>query len=134
MDEEDHEALVNLFTTIGKKIDKPGARDFMRVCFKKIDTFIRDQRLSSRTRFMYQDLVDVRAHNWKPRRKEEKAKTLDEIRQDAAREEAQQAQQSAQGGNYRNDNRGGGGGGGRGSSRDDHRRDDHRRDDRHGGS
>jgi translation initiation factor 4G len=68
---------------------------------------------------MYKDLIDLRYNNWVPRRKEEKAKTLDEIREDVEREERLEAQQAQQqNNNYRggrNDyggNRGGGGGGG----------------------
>mgnify|MGYP000671355089 CR=1 FL=1 len=49
---------------------------------------------------MYKDLLDLRSNNWVPRRKVEKAKTLEEIRKDVEREERLQAQQSQQN-NYR---------------------------------
>jgi len=109
MDEEDHEAICSMFTTIGSTIDKPPAADFMKVCFTKIEQLSTTKTLPSRSRFMYKDLLDLRKNNWVPRRKEEKAKTLEEIRKDVEREEKIQAQQSQQ--NYRNDNRRGGGGG-----------------------
>eukprot|EP00980_Cylindrotheca_fusiformis_P021277 scaffold8194_cov118-Cylindrotheca_fusiformis.AAC.8 len=107
MDEEDHEAICSMFSTIGSTIDKPPAADFMKVSFDKISRLSKDKALPSRSRFMYKDLLDLRANNWVPRRKVEKAKTLEEIRKDVEREEKQQAQQSQQN-NYR-----GGGGGGR---------------------
>jgi len=112
MDEEDHEALCNLFKTIGKTIDNPKAQPYMRIYFGKIDTLSDDNTLSSRSRFMYKDLIEMRTKGWKLRREVETAKTLDEIRKDAERDERKQQQQSAQGGGY-----GGRGGGGRGGGR-----------------
>merc|ERR1711971_634691 len=82
----------------------------MSVCFNKMDRFSNDKSLVSRIRFMYKDLIELRSNNWVPRRKQEKAKTLDEIRKDVEREERIQAQQSQQYGS-------GGGRGGRGNNR-----------------
>ena len=53
MDEEDHEALCNLFTTIGKTIDNPKAQPYMRIYFNKISVLSDNKKLSSRSRFMY---------------------------------------------------------------------------------
>lgn len=132
MDEEDHEAICNMFTTIGKMIDGPPAADFMKVCFVKINQLSTNKSLPARSRFMYKDLLDLRSNDWVPRRKVEKAKTIEEIRKDFEREERQQAQESAAananqgGGNYRGNNRtdyygGRGGGGGRGDYRSNNR-------------
>ena len=111
MDEEDHEAICNMFSTIGSTIDKSPAADFMKVCFGKITKLSIHKDLPSRSRFMYKDLLDLRANKWVPRRKVEKAKTIDEIRKDFEREEKRQAQKSAQqnfrGGGGRRDNKGG---------------------------
>ena len=96
MDEEDHEAICNMFATIGSTLDKPSAAEFMKVCFQKIDRLCHDENLPSRSRFMYKDLIDLRSNNWIPRRKEEKAKTIAEIREDVEAEERRQAQLSAQ--------------------------------------
>jgi len=116
MDEEDHEALCSIFTTIGSTIDKPAAARFMNLCFSKIEKLSTDKALPSRSRFMYKDLLDLRANNWVPRRKVEKAKTLEEIRKDVEREERRQAQQRGGGGrggggDYRQSMGGRGGGG-----------------------
>ena len=94
MDEEDHEAICSMFGTIGSTIDKPPAADFIKLCFDKITRLSTDPALPSRSRFMYKDLLELRQNQWVPRRKEEKAKTLEEIRKDVEREERRQAQQA----------------------------------------
>ena len=96
MDEEDHEAICNMFATIGSTIDKPPAAEFMKVCFLKIESLSQDDILPSRSKFMYKDVIDLRSNHWIPRRKEEKAKTIAEIREDVEAEERRQAQSSAQ--------------------------------------
>ena len=122
MDEEDHEALINLFKTIGEKIDNRKAQPHMKVYFNNIKKLSDDTTLSSRLRFAYGDLIDMRANGWKLRREVETAKSLDEIRKDAEREERMAQMQSQQGGggdrgNPRYDSRGPDGGrGGRWSS------------------
>lgn len=122
MDEEDHEAICNMFMTIGQTIDRLNTEGFMKVCFAKIQKLSNAKTLPARSRFMYKDLLDLRSNNWVPRRKEEKAKTIAEIRKDVEREERQQAQENAaanQGGYRGNNNYGGGGrGGGRGGGGD----------------
>jgi translation initiation factor 4G len=111
LDEEDHEALCSMFSTIGKTIDTPEAADFMDVCFTKIERFSDDKAQNSRSRFMYKDLIELRKNSWEPRRKQEKAKTLEEIRKDVEREELLHAQESQKFAPGR-----GGGRGGRGSN------------------
>ena len=98
IDEEDHEAICNMFTTIGSTIDKPAASELMEVCFTKISSLSVDTELPSRSRFMYKDLLELRANSWVPRRKVEKAKTLEEIRKDVEREERRQAMAGRGGG------------------------------------
>ena len=95
MDEEDHEAIRNIFTMIEPTIDKLPEKDFMDVYFTKIKKSSVEKTLLSRSRFMYKDLIDLRANNRVPRRKVKKAKTLNKIRNDVKREERLQAQQSA---------------------------------------
>jgi translation initiation factor 4G len=106
IDEEDHEAICSMFTTIGLTIDTLSTSDFMSVCFEKISKLSNESSLPARSRFMYKDLLELRDNRWVPRRKEEKAKTLEEIRKDVEEEERRQAQQSMR----NNSNRGGGGG------------------------
>jgi len=116
MDEEDHEAVCKLFTTIGKTIDKEKNKVQMKAFFKKIVALSQDKKLPSRSRFMYKDLLELRANKWKLRREQETAKTLQEIKKDFLKEEKQAERESS---GYR-----GGGGGGRGdrnNSRNDYR-------------
>lgn len=69
----------------------------MQNYFQKISALSDDTKnLSSRSRFMYKDLIEMRAKGWQTRRKLETAKTLDEIRKDAEREERAEAQRAAQ--------------------------------------
>ena len=111
MDAEDHEALCHLFIAIGKNIDNPKAQPYMTFYFNKIAKLSEDTTITQRSRFAYKDLIDMRANRWKLRRKVETAKTLEEIRKDAEREERQaQAQSAGYGGR-------GGGGRGRGGGR-----------------
>jgi translation initiation factor 4G len=106
MDEEDHEAACSMFATIGKTIDQPHAANFMRLCFTKMEVLSNHKSLAARPRFMYKDLLDLRENRWEPRREQENAKTIEEIRNDYEREERRQAQQSQQNqGGYRGANR-----------------------------
>lgn len=68
----------------------------MKYYFDKIAKLSDDMSLPSRSRFMYKDLLEMRANGWKLRRELETAKTIAEIRKDAEREERMQAQQSQQ--------------------------------------
>lgn len=68
----------------------------MREYFSKIEALSDDKSLSSRSRFMYKDLLEMRSNGWKLRRELETAKTLEEIRKDAERDERMQAQQAQQ--------------------------------------
>ena len=98
MDEEDHEALCNLFSTIGKTIDTAKEQMYMRVYFNKIENLSNDKSIGTRPRFMYKDLIEMRDKGWQERRKKETAKTIAEIRKEAEREERQQQAESRGGG------------------------------------
>jgi translation initiation factor 4G len=115
-DEEDHEALCKLFGVVGSTLDASAkAKEQMREYFGKVQKLAKQEGLNSRIRFMYKDLIELRKSKWVARRKEETAKTLSEIRQDAAKEE-RQAQQGDQRGGGQRDQRGDRGGGGMGRS------------------
>ena len=148
MDEEDHDALCNLFRTIGDTIDNSKNQPYMKVYFNKMDRLSNDKALSSRLRFMYKDLIEMRHKGWQLRREVETAKTLAEIKKDAEREERMAQMQSQQGGGGRgrgggrggyDSGRGGGGGsrgydGGRGGRGGDVRGYDNRAPDRNNAS
>ena len=117
MEEEDHEALCQLLTSVGKTLDTPNNAKVMSSYFQKISAlskFSSNTSLSSRSRFLYQDLIELRQNNWRLRRKEESAMTLQEIKKEFEKEERAAARLSAAanargGGNdyhHRNHNRG----------------------------
>jgi len=82
--EANSELLVKLLTTIGKLVDTPKAGKFMTTYFSQIRELSReDQVFSSRIRFMFQDLLELRANHWVPRREENVPKTLQEVHNEA---------------------------------------------------
>ncbi len=90
VDEENLECLCKLLTTTGKKVssEKQGKR--VAEYFRLLEKICKDKKkngVSSRTIFMIHDLVDLRANDWTPRHKVEKAKTLDELHKEAASDE-----------------------------------------------
>ena len=108
-DEEDVEALSKLLSTVGAMIDHPKAEAYLNAYFRRIETLTKAPHLSSRHRFMLQDVIELRQKGWKERRAAEGPKKIDEIHRDAQR----QAMEQARGG----DRRGGGGSGGSGRER-----------------
>ena len=85
-DEENLECLCRLMTTIGKDIDQPKNKQRVDAHFIKLDNIVKAKSTSSRVRFMIQDLSDLRANKWVPRR-EEGPKTIDAIHKEAEHEE-----------------------------------------------
>ncbi|CAL9207332.1 unnamed protein product [Musa hybrid cultivar] len=75
--EEDVEALCRLLGVIGKTIDHPKAKEHMDAYFDTMAKLSTDQKLSSRTRFMLRDVIDLRKNKWEARRKEEEPKKID---------------------------------------------------------
>eukprot|EP00741_Cyanophora_paradoxa_P002189 tig00000553_g2122.t1 len=92
-DEENLEALCKLLQTTGKLLDNIRCRRFMDKLFADIEAHSRGtcERLSSRIRFLLQDVVELRAHGWVPRHEASGPKTLDEIHAEAQREEKRKA-------------------------------------------
>lgn len=88
--EETLESLCKLLTTIGKKLEKLDEKKHdLTETFKHLTSIVSKKQLkiSSRVRFMIQDLIDLRKNNWTPRRVENKPKTIDQIHKEAAFEQ-----------------------------------------------
>ncbi|CAM9976255.1 unnamed protein product [Laminaria digitata] len=100
-DEERLECMVKLLQTCGKKLDDTGspetAKDMKRL-FKRIGKLADSRQVSSRIRFMLRDLTELRLNRWIPRREEEKAKTMQELHNDIAKEEESKNRASGRGG------------------------------------
>ncbi|CAM9611619.1 unnamed protein product [Pylaiella littoralis] len=89
-DEERLECMVKLLQTCGKKLDQTGSPETqkdMKKLFKRVGKVADGRLVSSRIRFMLRDLIELRKNHWVPRREEEKAKTMQELHNDIAKEE-----------------------------------------------
>ena len=103
-DEEDVEALCKLLSTIGGQLDHPKAKAHMDAYLKRISDLSKNMTISSRHRFMCQDVIEMRNKGWRQRRKEEGPKKIEDVHRDAARD----AMNAARGGGApRRDDRGG---------------------------
>ncbi|CAN0104148.1 unnamed protein product, partial [Scytosiphon promiscuus] len=79
-------ALGKLIRTIGSTLDTDKNTLYMKELFRLMDKIANNKTINSRMRFMIRDLEELRKHNWVPRRKQDKAKTLDDIRKEAEAE------------------------------------------------
>jgi translation initiation factor 4G len=85
-DEEKLACLMKLLQTVGKKLEaydvKKKKAKVMKY-FNEIQILSTDHQLSTKIRFGFKDLIEMRGNNWTARREEEKAKKLSEIRASA---------------------------------------------------
>nr|KAG5693281.1 hypothetical protein BaRGS_011602 [Batillaria attramentaria] len=83
---EDLECLCQIMRTVGPRLDTPRAKAWMSQYFERIELFAMNEDLPSRIRFMLQDVIELRANEWKPRRvaTENGPRTITSIRQEAA--------------------------------------------------
>jgi len=99
VDEEKVECFTKLMTTIGARLEsqseenkakgKVDASNRLKECWNTVEGMADDaSQVSSRIRFMLQDLMEMRNNGWRTRRIEETAKTIDEIHKDIAKENA----------------------------------------------
>lgn len=92
--EETLECLCKLLTTIGKRLEKLDSKKVdLTANFQTLER-LADKKsqsvISSRIRFMIQDLIDLRKNNWTPRKlqRENKPLTMDEIKHQVEMEQA----------------------------------------------
>ncbi|OJJ46561.1 hypothetical protein ASPZODRAFT_132630 [Penicilliopsis zonata CBS 506.65] len=109
-DEAEVESLTSLLRTIGGSLDaSERGHTFMDAYFSRINMMVDIPDLPSRLRFMLMDIIDLRNARWKSKDADKGPKTINEIREEAARAaqeaEMERIRQQA--------SRGGGGGGGR---------------------
>ncbi|XP_015782406.1 LOW QUALITY PROTEIN: eukaryotic translation initiation factor 4 gamma 2-like [Tetranychus urticae] len=85
---EDLECLCQIMKTIGCLLDTPEAKPLMDQYFERMEKFSQNQELPSRIRFMLQDVLELRANKWVPRRiqREQNPKTIIQIRAEAAKD------------------------------------------------
>ncbi|XP_043492134.1 eukaryotic translation initiation factor 4 gamma 3-like isoform X5 [Polistes fuscatus] len=88
-DEDSLECLCKLLTTIGKDLESKSKYEEMQEYFCKMSEIVcrRGQsKISSRIRFMLQDVIDLRANKWVPRRDDSNPKTIDQIQKEVESE------------------------------------------------
>ncbi|XP_017890862.1 eukaryotic translation initiation factor 4 gamma 3-like isoform X3 [Ceratina calcarata] len=88
-DEDNLECLCKLLTTVGRDLEAKAGPQDMQDYFNKMQDIVarRNQgKISSRIRFMLQDVIDLRANKWIPRRDDSNPKTIDQIQKEAESE------------------------------------------------
>lgn len=89
MDEESLECLCKLLTTVGKKMETD-ARDCLSKYFQQLQDIIgkkSELKISSRIKFMIQDLIDLRNTRWVSRRNDQNPKTMGQIQKELETEQ-----------------------------------------------
>ncbi|XP_076863790.1 eukaryotic translation initiation factor 4 gamma 3 isoform X3 [Brachyhypopomus gauderio] len=89
-DDESLECLCRLLTTIGKDLDFEKAKPRMDQYFNQMEKIVKERKTSSRIRFLLQDVIDLRLHNWVSRRADQGPKTIEQIHQQAKLEEQEE--------------------------------------------
>ncbi|XP_068244689.1 eukaryotic translation initiation factor 4 gamma 1-like isoform X2 [Palaemon carinicauda] len=94
-DEESLECLCKLLTTIGKILEtqcaqQPKPKEELEKQFRLMQKIVSDRLTNSRVRFLMMDVIDLRQHNWVPRREDNKPKTKAEVHEEVKREEFEQ--------------------------------------------
>ncbi|XP_017305983.1 eukaryotic translation initiation factor 4 gamma 3 isoform X2 [Ictalurus punctatus] len=89
-DDESLECLCRLLTTIGKDLDFEKAKPRMDQYFNQMEKIVKERKTSSRIRFMVQDVIDLRLHNWVSRRADQGPKTIEQIHKEARIEEQEE--------------------------------------------
>ncbi|KAJ5227165.1 uncharacterized protein N7469_007171 [Penicillium citrinum] len=107
-DEAEVESLTSLLRTIGASLDvSEKGHAMMDAYFARITMMMETAGLPSRLRFMLMDIVDLRAHRWISKDADKGPKTIQQIREEAARAQQEQEMERMR----QQSNRGGGGGG-----------------------
>jgi len=95
-DEESLECLCRLVTTVGALLEEEtntmiakGTPGFSNLdeYFTNMDKIIKEKKTSSRVRFLMQDVIELRLAKWKKRREEAGPKTIEQIHEEAKKEE-----------------------------------------------
>ncbi|KAI9758869.1 MAG: hypothetical protein M4579_002753 [Chaenotheca gracillima] len=110
-DEAEVESLSKLLRTIGYNLDHTEkGKPLMDVYFQRINVMMESSELNSRFKFMLMDVIDLRRKGWAVSEANRGPQTIQEIREEAAR---QQVEKEAERARQQNQRHHGGGGGGR---------------------
>ncbi|PLW32456.1 hypothetical protein PCASD_17953 [Puccinia coronata f. sp. avenae] len=95
-EEEDIESLSRLMMTVGGLLDHEKAISHMNVYFSRMQIMSISPHLSSRARFMIQDVIDTRNNKWIGRNVAAGPKLISQIHEEAAQAAAEQSRQAQQ--------------------------------------
>ncbi|PBK74051.1 ARM repeat-containing protein [Armillaria solidipes] len=95
-EEEEIESLCTLLTTVGQLLDTTKARAHMDVYFSRMKELTKSLNVSSRMRFMLQDILELRERKWVSRNAVVAPTTIAQIHEAAAKERAAQEKESYQ--------------------------------------
>jgi len=103
-EDENLECLCMFLRTVGQKLEGELAmrkEEHMKKFnehFLTLQTIVNEKKVSSRVRFLIQDIIDMRNKNWQERsiHKDNKPKTIDQIHEEAARQEERNQQEHLQ--------------------------------------
>ena len=65
---EDIECLCEIMRTVGQRLDHDRARTWMDQYFERIRAYQSNPELPARIRFLLQDIIELRARRWQPRK------------------------------------------------------------------
>ena len=98
-EEDTLEALCKLLSTVGEMLDTPDAKAHIEAYFRRIRDLSRDkENTSSRIRFLLADLIEMRGHGWRARRKKEGPKKIEDVHREAQMEAQRKAAGNMRGG------------------------------------
>uniref|UniRef100_A0A3Q3A949 Eukaryotic translation initiation factor 4 gamma 2 n=1 Tax=Kryptolebias marmoratus TaxID=37003 RepID=A0A3Q3A949_KRYMA len=85
---EDLECLCQIMKTVGPKLDHAKAKSLMDQYFSRMRSLMNNKDLPARIRFLLQNMVELRDHNWVPRKAyvDNGPKTINQVRQDAVKD------------------------------------------------
>ncbi|KAK9325759.1 armadillo-type protein [Lipomyces orientalis] len=87
--EEEVESLCGLLRTIGAKLDNDRFhREHVDIYFSRMKDILEKEKLASRIKFMIMDIFDLRKAQWKAKNADKGPKTIQEIHEEALKEQA----------------------------------------------
>ncbi|PVV05449.1 hypothetical protein BB560_000031, partial [Smittium megazygosporum] len=85
-EDETLESLAKLITTVGFKLDKDSGAKFLDDVFMKIKALSTDKSMSSRIRFTFMDVLDLRTEKWKSKINEVGPMEISKIHEEVEKE------------------------------------------------
>ncbi|XP_053357966.1 eukaryotic translation initiation factor 4 gamma 1-like [Clarias gariepinus] len=85
--EDSLECLCKLLTTIGKDLNFEKTKPCMDQYFHQMEKIIQERKISSRIRFILQNVLDLRRNNWVLQQVDQDPKTINQIHKEAELEE-----------------------------------------------